>query len=366
MNYRYELEKGSKKYVCPRCKKRKLVKYISTETNQYLEGDFGRCDAESSCGYFLPPNKTDNQQNTIIIRDGNAYFEFQYDEQLKNKVKKLGCRFDSNTKQWILDLNRFKVDLNDFASNNGFVLIEPKKKHLDVVVPKSILTTTLNGYGENTFILELSKIYGVAKVNDVISKYFLGSVNSALSIPFIANNGSCRAIQVKQFDKEIHTTNTTWIHAIEQYKGDWIKEYNKNEKKVSCLFGEHLLLKYPTLPIGLVEAPKTAIIGTLEQPDILWLALGGKSYLKRDRIEILSGRNVTIYPDFDAYGEWTPKAIEYGFKIDNTILDNGSKEISDLADLILLPKPDPKLETKEIIHLGKYPIQPFGVGFCPW
>lgn len=65
----------------------------------------------------------------------------------------------------------------------------------------------------------------------------------------------------------------------------WMEAYKQNETKVSCLFGEHLLTKYPHNPVGLVEDPKTAIYGTLyfggpEQPkNLLWLGKDLTDYL---------------------------------------------------------------------------------------
>lgn len=43
-----------------------------------------------------------------------------------------------------------------------------------------------------------------------------------------------------------------------------------------CLFGEHLLKKYPNKTVALVESEKTAIICSALMPDYIWLATGGK------------------------------------------------------------------------------------------
>ncbi|MCZ2128691.1 MAG: PG0870-related protein, partial [Bacteroidia bacterium] len=42
--YRYSLEKGSKKHHCPECGKKTFVLYIDTETGDYLPKQYGRCD----------------------------------------------------------------------------------------------------------------------------------------------------------------------------------------------------------------------------------------------------------------------------------------------------------------------------------
>ena len=56
-NFPYELDKSSRKFICPGCEKRRFVKYIDIETNQYLPERFGRCDREVNCGYFIDPYK---------------------------------------------------------------------------------------------------------------------------------------------------------------------------------------------------------------------------------------------------------------------------------------------------------------------
>lgn len=142
------------------------------------------------------------------------------------------------------------------------------------------MKATQKGYEQNIFIQNLLHrvkfSFDAKDIELVIGMYHLGTICKgyrarAITFPFIDIKGNVRAIQVKEFDKTNHTTSTDFIHSI--YKRacedgnralpDWLTCYLENETKVSCLFGEHLLAKYLTNPIALVEAPKTAIIGTL-------------------------------------------------------------------------------------------------------
>ena len=75
-----------------------------------------------------------------------------------------------------------------------------------------------------------------------------------------------------------------------------------------CLFGEHLLSLYPDKVVVLDESEKSAIIGSAIFPDYVWLATGGKSQMKEDKLRVLSGRTVLLFPDADGYAEWKQRA----------------------------------------------------------
>ncbi len=72
-----------------------------------------------------------------------------------------------------------------------------------------------------------------------------------------------------------------------------------------CLYGEHLLDRWPEATIGLVESEKTAIVAAVRFPKYLWLATGGKTQNLDRAAAILNGRRVVVFPDADATQEWT-------------------------------------------------------------
>ena len=75
--------------------------------------------------------------------------------------------------------------------------------------------------------------------------------------------------------------------------------------KSDCLFGEHLLPRYPNHKVALVESPKNVLFGALAHPQMLWVATGNKGQLKRQVLQPLQGRDVIVIPDCDAVEEWT-------------------------------------------------------------
>lgn len=275
--YRFTLEKGSKKHICTDCGMKTMVRYIDNSTSQYLPDIYGRCDRESKCGYHLNPYK-----------DGYA----------------AGKSTEYNP-----------------------VMFRRPLKPPTYYIPEQILEGTLKGYEINTFVQNLIKFAPVKEIEKVIALYRLGTIteglrSGAITFPFIDNNFNIRAIQVKQFDNQNHTLNTDFIHSIIErdhtYRKvdlpDWLTNYLKNDGKVTCLFGEHFLNKYPNNPVALVESPKTAIICTLyygfpDNPDqLIWLAVYNKSSLTVEKCKVLKGRNVVLVPDLNAFNEWKQKA----------------------------------------------------------
>jgi len=315
--HRYIFEKGSKKYRCPNCDKKRFVRYIDTQTGEYLHDQYGRCDRESNCSYHLNPY-LDGYAKAIL-------------EQEK------GNKTDWKPPQH----KRIKKAVN-----------KPKK----AFIPVEVFNRTRAGYEQNTFIQNLlTRVafpFEVQDIEKVISLFHLGTVQNgyragANTFPFIDIQNKVRAIQVKQFDEQNHTTGTDFLHSIiekhhtrnNKALPEWLEAYNKNETKVSCLFGEHLLSKYPYNPVALVEAPKTAIYGTLyfgfpeQSTNLLWLAVYNLSSLNLNKCQALKGRNVFLFPDLSKDGKafelWSNKAAKIQKRLQGTYF-----HVSDLLEQV--------------------------------
>lgn len=94
-------------------------------------------------------------------------------------------------------------------------------------------------------------------------------------------------------------TPITWVHSLLKQQGELPQEW----ELAQCLYGEHLLERYPDKPVALVESEKTAVICACLHPGCIWLATGGKGQLN-DRVEVLAGRRVIAFPDVDGYDTW--------------------------------------------------------------
>lgn len=355
-NYKYSLDRSSKKHLCPQCNKRRFTLYIDTETNEPLPAKYGKCDRSDNCTYHLNPYKDgySKEQKTDI--------EQAYKPKLNPKSKPI-----------YFDLETFKQTL------------KPER------------------YEINTFIQNLLKTvkfpFDSEDITKVIELYYLGTVangylRGANTFPFIDINGNIRAVQVKQFDNANHTTQTNFLHSIiekhhtrnKKALPAWLQAYNKNESKVSCLFGEHLLSNYPNNPIALAEAPKTAIYGTLYlgQPqhnpkNFIWLAVYNKSSFSINKLKVLKGREVFVFPDLSKDGntfkEWESKAKEYQKLLSGTrfkfsdllerIATTEQKEKgADIADILinldwrLFHKEQPKPKTDPIEKIEPVKVAP--------
>lgn len=306
-DYRFVLLKSSKKAICPACGKRSMVQYIDNKENKLLPSQYGRCDHESKCGYYLNP-----------YHDG-------YSKQIWD------------------DENQF-VGQTTRPTYRPHTQPEPKKSEI-YFMPEEILYKTEDNYNLNTFIQNLYKNipypFEIDDIAKVIQIYHLGTISQgirkgAITFPFIDSNEKIRTIQVKNFDDTNHTTATDFLHSMleRHYTSEakplpeWLKKYKENEKYVSCLFGEHLLNMFPTNKIALVEAPKTAIYGTMyfghpqNKENFIWLAVYNKSSFSLDKVKALKGRSIAVFPDLSKDGstfkEWSEKSMKYEKELPGT------------------------------------------------
>ena len=101
-----------------------------------------------------------------------------------------------------------------------------------------------------------------------------------------------------------------WVHSLMKRTGQLPEDWELTQ----CLFGEHLLsaIDEKQKTVALVESEKTAVIASGIMPKYIWLATGGKSQLRPEKLSVLRGRKVIAFPDVDGYHEWKEKlsAIE--------------------------------------------------------
>jgi hypothetical protein len=283
IQFKYTLDKSSKKFVCPRCNKKSFVKYIETETNNYLSDEFGRCDHESSCQYFLTPEK---EQATFKVID----------------IPKPETSYHS------LDL-----------------------------VEKAFLIEK-----ENNFVLFLKTLFNEAEVKTAVYKYLISTStywNGATIFWQIDNLERVHHGKIMLFNPDTGKRTKDkdgkgYINSVRSV----LRLQNFNLEQ--CLFGLHLISETNQKTIALVEAEKTAVIMSIFKPEYVWLSTGSKSGLKYEYLKAIKNYNIVAFPDKSEFNDWNNKAIElngFGFKISvSDWLENTNHlDGTDLADVYI-------------------------------
>lgn len=209
--------------------------------------------------------------------------------------------------------------------------IEPETLHIKL----DAVRKTISGYSHNTLLKYLSTIFDKNEVERIAREYLVGTTKDGSTLFWYKSFGenSCRSAKIIKYKPDGHrdkSSGGTWIHAlfspyektdingnviysrpprldITQWSDDpsFTPEGRDTEWKARfTLFGEHLLHDpaRKDLPVCIVESEKSAIICALYEPRFLWLATGGKNFLKEDRMAALQyqGRQVILVPDRDA------------------------------------------------------------------
>jgi hypothetical protein len=275
--YKYSLEKHDTrvgKHICPECKQRSFVKYVNSETNQYVDNTVGRCDREVKCGYHLPPNEF-----------LEAYGHFNGSQQVSQNIVQ-------------------KAE-------------KTKTSYMDI----QTVEATIGQFGDNTFVQGLIDVFGEKDVMRAVQMYKLGTIeDQSDKIIFwqFDKQQNCRGGKVISYNRETlkRGKEITWMHTVLR-----MQDFNLSQ----CLFGEHLIRTSHDHVI-VVESEKSAIVGSIVLPDYVWVATGGKSSGVKEKLISLKGYTVTLIPDIDAIGEWK--------QIIQTIQDYKNFTVSDYLDMV--------------------------------
>jgi hypothetical protein len=295
IDYRYKLEKYSgrnSRYECPQCgKTNQFSKYIDIETGAFLANNVGKCNRIDKCGYHYTPQQ---------YFDENG-IEFENTVPMAQKPQPV------HQPPSFIDTNTFNNSLKRYESN---VLVN----YLDTLFNPEIVNHLINIY----------KIGTSSRYNGGTTVFWQ-----------IDNSDNVRTGKLIKYDKTGHRIKgcNNWVHSVQG-----LHDYNLEQ----CLFGEHLLKHAPDYSIGIVESEKTAIIMAAAIPNLLWLATGGAEGINENKVKVLNGRKVILFPDASSdskiYEKWKQKANKFEFEISDYLEKISSKEQKfngvDIADFI--------------------------------
>ncbi len=311
--YRYKLASNKvQKIDCPFCRAKKhWQRYIDTETGEVLPENIGKCDNSEKCGQWVTPKET-GYSKTIWEQEKSSFYEFSYKHRHN-------LESESKTEPHYFDLETYKKALN------------PERLEENTFFKNLIKLQNQSSF----FLEELNKVVDIYKIGTVIR----GNWKGAVTFPYIDLFGNIRTVQVKKFNESNNTTALSKLDKViiselkkeQRQTPEWLKkhvEFGDAFGYFTCLFGEHLLGLFPKNPIALVEAPKTAIYCSLyfglpkKKDDFIFLAVYNKSSLTFDKIKVLEGRKVFVFPDLSANGdtfkEWQKKSQQFEKQLKNT------------------------------------------------
>jgi hypothetical protein len=201
---------------------------------------------------------------------------------------------------------------------NGYV---PQRKPREAIRPEEPVYTYIPVdmveelvSAESSLCRCLMQLFQSSKVLWAVEEYRLGCYpmygkDDYTVFPSIDRQGRVQNLKAQHYDCDLSSPRfahsdggTYWLGSILAQEGRLPKDAQFRQ---TCLFGEHLLTRYPSATVALVESPKNALFGAVAFPELLWVAAGNKYNLSREALQPLRGRDVMVFPDCDAIEEWT-------------------------------------------------------------
>ncbi len=343
--YRYQLERyrgRSTRYICPQCKrKQSFTRYIDTyNNNEYVSDNVGKCNRIDKCGYHYTPKQyyTDNP--------------WKRDTPPREEGSSRPCGYHYTPKQYYTD-NPWK---RENSSSGGWLMVKNPRDFNQLTInhpptsyiPEWVATGSLTR--DSTHMQWLRTTFGTDEAERIRQLYGVGGTRDGRVVFWQRDTqGLLRTGKVMAYDptsgrRTKGAGSCDWVHSIMLRQGRLDEPYNLKQ----CLYGEHLLghEAYATATVAIVESYKTAHVGAILLPEMLWTATDSLQGLTAERLMPLGGRHVVLYPD-EGRGEeiWREKicdiAHEVGFDytISNAISLYDSANIApsagrDIADLV--------------------------------
>jgi hypothetical protein len=325
--HRYILEpyKGmNTRYHCPGCQQRTktFTRYIDKETGEHIHPTVGRCNRESKCGHHYTPKQ--------YFQDNNVSFEAAHPFTFKPRPVVTQAKPTS-----YIPVEVFKASLNTKA------------------------------FDANHFVKYLAALFGVKVASQLVSRYFIATSkhwSGATVFWQIDKRGKVRTGKIMLYSpttgKRVKEpfNHINWVHkALKQ------PEFELRQ----CLFGEHLLID-ESKPVAIVESEKTAVIASVYLPQFIWLAVGSLANLKAERLGMLQGRTVALFPDLNGFEKWSNRAAELSSLATFTVSDLLERKATaaereqglDLADYLTRFRPEAFTLPKPEASAPAPPVQP--------
>lgn len=275
--FQFELDKSAKKFECPDCGNKSFVKFKYAGTNNYVEGDYGRCDRENNCNCFPKPWEDDAfKPDTNIERE----------EKPEAQVVRPAEHF-------------FKPILDSYTSNfHKFCtsMLKITDRHFAAWYCGTY-------YGKTTF-------------------GYANRERALLNLKFVQYTPEGKRDKTKDKDGKpknfphylgkAYLKKHGHIQPGDKKKEDNWQDYFQFER---CFYGLHLW--DPDKPTCIVESEKTAVIASFFFPSYNWLATGGNHGLTFEAFGVFKGyeKPIVNITDNDKAGAEKSKTILWLHKL---------------------------------------------------
>lgn len=197
------------RHTCPSCGRKRCFTLYIDEIGRPLADNVGRCDHESSCGYHYTP--------------ADYYRDYPY---------------ESN--------HPFRAQSTIAARG----LCHKRHTTVPCTIPWQFIEKSVRTDIRSTLIEFLNTIFDPGTIETTIAQYHLGVTKDRSIIFFqIDTDGNCRTGKIMKYNEktghrikdESIPFRITWVHSILKSRGILPPSWQLTQ----CLFGEHLLLRYP-------------------------------------------------------------------------------------------------------------------------
>lgn len=316
-NYRYSLERkpGTRhKTDCPFCGQRRcFTRYIDNLTGQYLADECGKCDHENSCptvNYpprdFLRDHPWMKQQDVLPTIGGKRLVLSQRPLQPTIVHTRMEAQTVFFPLTWVVEsMQRISTFRRWFEQ---------------LPFPEERIQRVLQDYcvgGTKDDIIREGINYGPAVIWWLIDE-----------------RGRPHDGKLMAYHSDGHRV-AGWgnsVRSLSERKG--IGPQLDHTDKV--FFGQHLLPLHPDATACIVESEKTALFCALIMPEYIWLATGGCGNLQAEKLAVLRGRKVMVWPDSGEYEKWLERVKASGLK-DICVMSHMERypANTDIADVLL-------------------------------
>lgn len=217
--------------------------------------------------------------------------------------------------------------------------------------------STIHDLNRNPLFSHMASMFGTDTTHRIWDMYQTmnsGWHGGATAYSYVDHTGSCRSIKLMRYGPDGHrrkdghpAANVCWAHSM--------LPPQENFSFRSCLFGAHLLERFPHATVYIVESEKTALMAACRWhtpahgANMLFLASGGATNLAPkdtdfddpySRIYPLARRHVVLIPDADMTPLWRRYADALApYTASMKVIDTSAPPLSltasqDLADYI--------------------------------